>query len=131
MRRTTAFGTALILAMGLAACGDDDPATSEGSSATAPDAAGDAGEAGESVTVAIGDFVFDPTPVEIEVGDSIVWENTHDQPHTASGNGEQIWDTGNLQPGATSDPVTFDEPGSYTYICGLHPFMEGTVEVAA
>ena len=57
--------------------------------------------------------------------------DVHDQPHTASGNGDQRWDTANIAPGDTSDPVTFDEAGSYTYICGLHPFMEGTVEVSA
>jgi plastocyanin len=26
--------------------------------------------------------------------------------------------------------MTFDTPGTYSYICGIHLFMKGTVEVA-
>ena len=133
MRSPLALAAALLLvAAPLAACGDDDEpaadAPTEGTSAPAEDEP--AGEAA-TTTVAIGDFVFDPTPVEVAVGDSVVWENTHSQAHTATGNGDLDWNTGNVAPGDTSEPVTFDEPGTYTYICALHPFMEGTVEVSA
>ena len=118
--RTQSIVSSLVVVLALTACGDDDGA--EGETGTG---------AGEPVVVAIGDFVFDPTPVEVEVGSSVVWENTHDQPHTSSGTGDQRWDTRNVAPGDRSGPVTFDEAGTYTYICGLHPFMEGTVEVSA
>jgi plastocyanin len=103
--------SALVTLLLLAACGDDD---SDG-----------------PVMVQIPEFAFDPSPVRVDVGDSVAWENTHSQPHTSSGNGDQVWDTGSIQPGEASEPVTFDEAGTFTYICGLHPFMEGTVEVAA
>jgi plastocyanin len=89
------------------------------------------GGGGGTVTVAIGDFVYDPEPVEIHAGDAVVWENTHTQAHTSTGNGDFDWNTGNIAAGDTSDPVTFDEPGTYSYTCALHPFMEGTVEVSA
>lgn len=115
MRPLGILGSTLLAGLALAACG-----------AGAEDEGG-----GETVTVDIGAFVFEPTPVQISVGDSVAWENVHDQPHTASGNGDQRWDTANIQPGDTSDPVRFDEAGTYSYICGLHPFMEGTVEVSA
>jgi plastocyanin len=114
-----------VAALTITACGDDDQ------SATVDATESSAGESSADLTVAIGDFVFDPTPIEVSVGDSIVWENTHSQPHTSSGNGDQNWDTGNIQPGDISEPVVFDEAGTYTYICGLHPFMEGTVEVSS
>jgi plastocyanin len=108
----------------LGACGDDD-------SSSSPDAAADcAAEDGTTVTVEIGDFVFDPAPVQVEACDSVVWANVHDQPHTATGTGEASFNTGNVAPDAMSEPVRFEVPGAQTYICALHPFMEGTVEVS-
>lgn len=126
MRPPTLLLGTLLLAGALAGCGDDDPSAADPSTSTAGQPA-----AGETVTVAIGDFVFDPTPVDIRAGDAVVWENTHTQAHTSTGNGEQMWNTGNLDAGASSEPVRFEQPGTYTYLCALHPFMEGTVEVSA
>ena len=102
----------------LAACGDDEPT---------PSAAG--AEDCETVTVDIGDFAFEPTPVDVGVCDSVVWTNAHDQAHTSTGDGDVAWSTGNLAPGETSEPVTFDDTGEHTYICALHPFMQGVVSV--
>jgi plastocyanin len=138
VRKPTALLAALTLTVGLAACsddsGDDDAADDAGDTATtaAPsDGDAEAPADGETVTVDIGDFAFEPTPVEISAGQSIVWENTHTQAHTATGNGDQEWDTQNIAPGESSEPVLFEDAGSFTYICALHPFMEGTVKVSA
>ena len=122
-------GTAVAVLIGISGCGDTTPdgaaAADEGAEAI------DCGtNPGKTVTVSIGDFVFDPTPVEVETCDSVVWTNDHDQPHTSTGNGDQAWSSGNLQPGASSDPVLFEAAGELAYICALHPFMEGTVTVA-
>jgi plastocyanin len=43
-----------------------------------------------------------------------------------------LWPEGQIPPGAppiTSFTVTFEEPGTYPYICTVHPWMTGTVEV--
>jgi plastocyanin len=113
---------AILGGLGLTACGDTD----------APDAAAaDCGaDAGETVTVEIGDFVFDPTPVAVSRCDEVVWHNGHDQAHTSTGNATQRWNTGNLAPDATSGPIRFEDAGDFTYICALHPFMEWTVQVS-
>lgn len=133
MRLPTTLGLTLLASLALMACGDDDQPSDAAAppEMTAPESAAEGEGGGETVTVDIGEFVFDPTPVEVSVGDSVVWENVHNQAHTASGNGDQRWDTANIAPGDTSDPIIFDEAGTFTYICGLHPFMEGTVEVSA
>ena len=125
MRRSTAL-LASLAALGaavLAGCGDTTADEDAGS------ASGGAAEC-ETVTVEIPEFAFAPDPVEISACDSVVWENTHTQAHTSTGNGDQQWSTGNIATGATSDPVTFEEPGELTYICALHPFMTGTVLVS-
>ena len=43
-----------------------------------------------------------------------------------------IWPEGQVPPGAppiTSFTVTFQEPGTYPYVCTVHPWMTGIVEV--
>jgi plastocyanin len=114
---------ALLAALGTAGCGDttDDAAAEPVDCAAHP---------GQTVTVEIGDFVFDPTPVQVEACDSVVWHNGHDQAHTATATGAQAWNTGNLQPDATSEPVAFPAAGDFTYMCALHPFMKASVEVS-
>ena len=125
MRRSTAplLFLAALATSAFAGCGDT--TADEGASA----GGGTAGDC-ETVTVEIPEFAFAPDPVEISACDSVVWENTHTQAHTSTGNGDQQWSTGNIAAGATSEPVTFEEPGERTYICALHPFMTGTVLVS-
>ncbi len=135
MRRHTRILTSSALAVvgliGLAACGDttaDKPAGE-----TAGEAAGVvdcAANPGETVTVTIPEFAFDPTPVQVKACDSVVWENAHTQAHTSTGKGDKAWSTDNIAAGESSEPVLFDESGSFAYICALHPFMKGTVEVS-
>jgi plastocyanin len=42
-----------------------------------------------------------------------------------------LWPPGQAPPGPplTNFTVTFDKPGSYAYICNVHPWMTGTVTV--
>jgi plastocyanin len=138
VRKQTALIAALFITTGLAACSDDSSDTDDGAAGSTETTAAPAESSddpapadGETVTVEIGDFVFEPTPIEITAGQSVVWENTHNQAHTSSGQGDQDWDTQNIAPGESSEPVLFEDAGSFTYICALHPFMEGTVEVSA
>ncbi|MDP1820633.1 MAG: hypothetical protein Q8K58_12200 [Acidimicrobiales bacterium] len=141
--RTLFAALALTGALGLAACGDtgDDEAGSDDTAAPADTAEGTteggSSEAvdceaspGETVTVDIPEFMFDPDPVTVGVCDSVVWSNSHSQAHTSTGQGDKTWSTGNIQAGEMSEPVLFDAAGELTYICALHPFMKGTVEVS-
>jgi plastocyanin len=54
---------------------------------------------------------------------------TGDESYVNSG---WMWPMGQVPPGAppiTSFTVTFDNPGTYHYICVIHPWMSGTVTV--
>jgi plastocyanin len=99
-------------------CGGSDDATS--TSRTGPC---------RTLTVSVGDFTYSPADVEVHPCDAVVWKNAHDQAHTSTGQGAQTWNTGTIEPGRTSTPVSFDDRGSFTYICALHPFMHGEVHV--
>ena len=87
--------------------------------------------------VSMDDNFFEPGTVTIEVGDSVTWTNDGRLPHTATAAGE--FDTGLLQPKdavfvgspGQSYTVTFNEAGTFPYICTIHPDMTGTVVVEA
>ena len=50
--------------------------------------------------------------------------------HTATSD-TGAWDTGNLDPGATSSAVSFPTAGTFPYHCAIHPSMVGSVVVSA
>jgi len=78
------------------------------------------------VPVTIQGFTFQPDDLTVGVGTEIVWENRDGAPHTATGEGE--FDSGQLERG-DSYTFTFDEPGTYEYICEIHPYMTATIVV--
>jgi plastocyanin len=83
----------------------------------------------DSASVDIADFTFGPGSVTITAGATVTWTNSDSAPHTATGDGG-AFDTGTIDPGGSAS-ITFDTPGTYTYICSIHPDMTGTVVVVA
>jgi len=77
--------------------------------------------------VGIVTFKFTPATVTIKVGGTIDWTNHDDIGHTVTFAGQGI----NSKVLQRNDRFshTFDTPGTYTYICSIHPFMHGTVVV--
>jgi plastocyanin len=57
----------------------------------------------------------------------VSWTNTDDSPHQIVVKSKSL-KTGVLLKGQ-SEALSFDEAGTYEYICGLHPSMKGTIEV--
>jgi plastocyanin len=79
---------------------------------------------------------YDPDPVTVSAGSSIIWDNQDNALHTAtSGNPETAvpdgqFDSGMVGAMTQSQPITMpSEPGEYTYFCTLHPYLTGTVVV--
>lgn len=79
-------------------------------------------------TVLITGYEFSPQVIAITTGDSIVWTNKDPMSHTTVSDNAIIWDSGNIAPGGSYKRV-FSSPGTYTYHCGIHPNMKGTVVV--
>jgi plastocyanin len=77
----------------------------------------------------ISDFKFTPATVTIHTGDTITWTNDGPSEHTATASNGSF-DTGILKKGQ-SGSHTFTQPGTYAYICTIHPFMHGTIVVLA
>ncbi|MDP9356809.1 MAG: cupredoxin domain-containing protein [Chloroflexota bacterium] len=89
-------------------------------------AAGDANS--ETVAVNIKDFLYNPDPVEIPVGGTVIWTNQDPVPHTATARDREILQSGTLKPGE-SFTETFEAAGTYDYFCEFHPNMKGTLVV--
>jgi plastocyanin len=87
------------------------------------------GDAQTEGTVHIVDHAFVPTLVGVQVGATVTWTNTGNEPHTVTADNSSF-SSGRLAPGE-SFSHTFDTIGSFTYRCRIHPSMTGTVVVTA
>jgi LPXTG-motif cell wall-anchored protein len=85
--------------------------------------------AAASGSVTIVDFSFNPGSITINVGDTVTWVNNGPTPHSATSS-SGAFDTG-IFPAGQSRSHTFNEAGTYSYICTPHPNMRGTVVVQA
>src|SRR5215204_5529014 len=98
---------------------------------------------GTSVSIVSGsssltDTAYQPNPIQVSVGTTVIWTNNDSQPHTVtSGSNGQPDNKFNsspnfnplLNPGQTFS-FTFTQAGDYPYFCMLHPNMVGTVSVS-
>lgn len=75
-----------------------------------------------------GNMSFSPDPATVNVGQRVAWRNSAAALHTATQNGG-TFDTGALNSGSTSAPVTMGAAGTFGYHCALHPAMVGTLTV--
>ncbi|MGW4770073.1 cupredoxin domain-containing protein [Nocardia sp. NPDC004278] len=82
-----------------------------------------------AVTVDVADMKFSPADVTVKVGETVTWKFKDSVPHTVQGIGDKamginspIFDRGQWS-------YTFTAPGTYRYLCSLHPQMRGTVTV--
>jgi len=79
--------------------------------------------------VAIKNFTFSPPVLTVKVGTKVTWTNQDSDAHTVTsqGSGGPL----NSQAMNTGDTIsyTFAKPGTYRYLCTIHPFMTATVTV--
>ena len=76
--------------------------------------------------VNIASFAFMPAKVTAAAGKPLTFVNTDDTPHqitVANGPRSEVFLRGQRA------SITLDKAGEYSYICGLHPSMKGTIEV--
>jgi plastocyanin len=78
--------------------------------------------------VTISGFRFSPATVTVNVGDTVTWTNRDGQAHTATSG--TAWSTGDIG-GGRSKSITFRTPGTFDYICAIHPTMTGLLVVRA
>ena len=81
------------------------------------------------VEVAIRDYSFQPAELKIRVGTTVRWTNQEKRvSHSVLFTGPEGFESERMFPGE-SWQRRFDKPGTYSYSCGPHPEMHGTIEV--
>lgn len=112
--------TAVATAAALLAGGDHAAAGGGGCRETAPTVSTAA------TSVAMDDFCFEPGVVTITPGETLEITNEDPVLHNVYGPG---WFHGEVAPGESLSR-TFDDVGTYTFACTLHPGMTGAVVVS-
>jgi plastocyanin len=85
------------------------------------------------VTVTMKSMSYEPKKLEIHVGDSVVWTNKSFTTHTATSDDDgKTFDTGEVERGKSSKPITFATAGEFKYHCKIHgKSMHATIVVNA
>jgi plastocyanin len=78
--------------------------------------------------ISVVDFAFEPAALTVPVGATVTWTNDGSRPHTVTAD-DGSFDSGRLDPGEQFRQ-TFDQPGTFSYHCGFHPEMQGSIAVA-
>ena len=101
--------------------------TTPGSTATS--SAASAAPATGGTAVSIKNFAFAGNDITVAKGSTVTWTNNDSATHTVvAADAAVSFVSDNLPTGATFQHV-FDTPGTFPYICGIHPRMKGTITV--
>jgi plastocyanin len=80
-----------------------------------------------ALMIVMKNFDFSPMTLTVKAGTTVTWKNTDGEPHTVTS------DTGLFRSGGLDQDDTFsfkfDKPGTYKYVCSIHPKMVGTIVV--
>lgn len=83
-----------------------------------------------TTTVTVRNFAFAPSQITVAPGTTVTWKFEGPAQHTSTSDAGSAltWDSGLNSPGETFS-FTFNEKGTFSYHCTLHPRMMGTVIV--
>jgi plastocyanin len=106
----------LVAGLALAGCGKDQKA--------------DKGAVTPPGAVQIVNFEFKPQKVVVKPGTTVTWTNEDTAIHDIKDTSPLATPVGKEMGKGDTFSITYAQPGSYSYICGIHNYMTGTVEVA-
>lgn len=82
-------------------------------------------EASAANTVAIQNFAFSPATLTVKAGTTVTWINKDSANHAIK---SDTFNSPSLAQGETFK-FTFTNKGSFSYICSIHPTMQGKIIV--
>lgn len=85
-------------------------------------------ESAQEVKVDITGFKFAPATLTVKKGTKVTWTSQDSVKHNASSSDNEGF-KGPLLAKGESYSYTFNQVGTYNYICDPHPFMKGSVTV--
>ena len=122
-----AFVIVTVLGLGLAtsACSGSGYSSGSTNSPAAPTPSTSNGIVTINVVAINGVQSFSPNPATLPAGQMVVWHNVNNTTHRVVLNDGSV-DTGNLAPGASSQPMAIGAAGGQ-YHCSIHPEMIGSL----
>jgi plastocyanin len=81
----------------------------------------------EGVTVLMKNFDFSPMTLAVPPGTTVTWKNLDGEPHTVV-SVDGAFRSAALDQNDTFK-FTFAKPGTYKYLCSIHPKMMATITV--
>jgi plastocyanin len=116
-------------ALGAISCSSNSTTTTAkpGGAQTSPPPGQTPGTDFKPAAVSIEGFAFVPASIVVAVGTTVTWTNNDSATHTVTSD-TGAFDSKDMAKGSTFSH-TFSEKGTFSYHCGLHPTMKGTITV--
>jgi plastocyanin len=114
----------LVLLASSASC-TASPATTLATSVPATASASQATTITAGNAISIEEFTFKPATLTIKAGTTVTWTNNDTAGHDVKSDSFQ---SPTMAKGQTFS-FTFNNTGTFNYICGIHPNMKGTIKV--
>jgi plastocyanin len=126
MRAFMTAGALIGIGLGMWGCGGDGYSSGSGNPTSATPPPSGSGVVTINVVAVNGAQSFSPNPATLPSGQTVVWHNVDNIAHHVVLNDRSV-DTGDLAPGASSQPMTVGGTGGGQYHCSIHPVMIGSI----
>lgn len=123
--RSLLVASVVVLALG--GCGKDDKGD-QGAKPPPKSAKGSVPLSGDA-PVKISNFEFKPQKVVVKPGTKVTWTNEDTAIHDVKDTSPLNTPVSSAMGKGDTFSITYAQPGSYSYICGIHQYMTGSVEV--
>jgi plastocyanin len=77
----------------------------------------------------IKNFNFEPSTLTVAAGTAVTWVNRDEEPHNIVNLGKPRLFRSQGLDGGDKYTFVFDKPGTYEYVCSVHPHMHGVIVV--
>jgi plastocyanin len=98
-------------------------------SGASPTAAASPTTAGGRDSITISNFMFSPMTITVAPGATITVTNKDSAAHTLTSTDGTTFNSGIINQNQTKTITVPTKPGKYSYICNIHQYMVGTINV--
>jgi amicyanin len=125
----SALAVAAVVALTRQSASEAEPQPAPAVSPIAAESSPDNSSPAQSSAIDIRNFAYSPAALTIKKGETVTWTNQDTVRHDVRVTSGPVTFTSALLGKGESFSHTFDQVGTYEYICSPHPYMKGTVTV--
>jgi plastocyanin len=118
----------LVAVLGVVGCGGGGGGGREDDKESKSKPPGGGAVSGEG-QVRIANFEFKPQKIVVKPGTKVTWTNGDSSLHDIKDTSPLATPVSPSMSKGDTFSITYGQPGSYSYVCGIHPYMIGSVEV--